>query len=98
MSREQPSLTRHLLVWTLGGNHKTVRYEARQWGWRESLVVGTAVFPVLLLLIPWPFLDQSSLAYSPYPQIALPPFNAAIGLALLLLAVPGVIRDVKRDT
>ena len=82
-----------MLVWALGGGHKTVRYEARHWGWRESVVVITAVFPTLLLLIPWPFVEQSSLAYSPYPQLALPPFNVAIGLALMLLAVPGVLRN-----
>lgn len=86
-----------MVVWALGSGRQAVRYEARQWGWRESMVVGTAVFPVLLLLIPWPFLNQSSLAYSPYPQVALPPFNVLIGLAFMLLAAPGVMRDVIRD-
>ena len=81
-----------LLVWALGQGRKTVRYEARRWGWQESVVVITAVFPVLFLFIPLPFLNQISLTYSPYPQVVLPPFDVLIGLALLLLAVPGVLR------
>lgn len=80
-----------MVLWALGERHPARRYAARRWTWRETVVGGTAVLPLLLLLIPWSFLDRSSLYYSPYPQVALPPFNPWIGLALALLALPGMV-------
>ncbi len=80
-----------LLVWALGERHPARRYAVRRWTWREGVALGTAVLPLLLWLIPWPFLDRSSLYYSPYPQLSLPPFNVWLGLTLALLALPGVI-------
>jgi energy-coupling factor transport system permease protein len=83
-----------VVVWQLGRNSPQVsRYEARPWGWREWVVVGTAVFPLLLLLLPWPFVDQSSLAYTPYPLVSLPPFDPLIGFSLALLATPAFLNQ-----
>lgn len=82
------------VVWQLGRRSPQIsRYEAGRWGWREWVVVGTAVFPLLLLLLPWPFVDQSSLAYSPYPQVTLPAFDPLIGFSLALLAVPAFLNQ-----
>jgi energy-coupling factor transport system permease protein len=80
-----------LLIWALGEQVSLRRYGRRFWTWRETMVVLTAVFPLLLFLLPLPFIDRSSLYYSPYPQLGLPPFNVLLGLALALLAVPGVL-------
>lgn len=80
-----------LLMWALGERNPVRRYEERRWGWREGVLAATAVFPLLCLLIPWPFLDRSSLYYTPYPQVSLPPFAPLIGLALAVLAGSGVI-------
>lgn len=86
-----------VLVWVLGQKTPSRRYESRRWTWREMLVVVAAVVPLFLLLVPWPFIDQSSLYYSPYPKVSLPPFNMLIGMALVLLALPGVLpRDRRR--
>jgi hypothetical protein len=80
-----------LLVWVLGQKTPMRRYESHRWTWREMLVVVAAVLPLLLLLVPWPSINQSSLYYSPYPKVSLPPFNMLVGLALVLLALPGVM-------
>jgi energy-coupling factor transport system permease protein len=84
-----------MLMWALGGKSAARRYENRPWTWRETVVGVTAVLPLFLLLIPWPFFDQSSLYYSPYPQVGLPPFNPFIGLALALLALPGLLKPAE---
>jgi energy-coupling factor transport system permease protein len=82
-----------LVVWWLGRNSPQIsRYEASRWGRREWLMGATAVIPLLLLLLPWPFLDRSSLAFSPYPQVSLPPFNPLLGFALALLAAPAFLK------
>ncbi len=80
-----------LLIWALGEKVSWRHYGLRVWGWRETLVVVTAVLPLLLFLLPLPFIDRSSLYYSPYPQLHLPPFNLLLGLALALLAAPGML-------
>ncbi len=84
-----------LLVWRLGKQNPTRRYAERRWGWREGVLAATAVFPLLCLLIPWPFLDRSSLYYTPYPQASLPPFDPIIGLALAMLGGSGMLRIVN---
>ncbi len=80
-----------ILVWVLGNNAPLRPYKSRRWGWQEFLVSATAVLPLLLLFLPLPFVDESSLYYSPYPQINLPPFDMIIGAALALLALPGIL-------
>lgn len=81
-----------LLMWALGERNPARRYAERQWGWREGVLAATAVVPLLCLLIPWPFLDRSSLYYTPYPQASLPPFDPIIGLALAVLGGSGIFR------
>lgn len=80
-----------MLIWALGEKVSLRRYESARWTWRETVVVITAVIPLLLFFVPLPFIETSSLYYSPYPQLSLPPFSVLLGLALALLAVPGVI-------
>ena len=77
-------ITLLLLVWGLGQRAPLRRYQKRQWGWREMVVVTTAVCPLLILP-----LTPGGLTYTPYPQLSPPPFQPAVGLLLLLLAVPG---------
>lgn len=80
-----------MLIWALGEKVSLRRYENARWTWRETVVVVTAVIPLILFFAPLPFIDRSSLYYSPYPQLNLPSFNMLLGLALALLAVPGVL-------
>lgn len=80
-----------MLIWALGERVSLRRYESQRWSWRESVICITAVIPLILLLIPWPFMERSNLYFSPYPQLSLPAFDVLLGLALALLAVPGVL-------
>jgi hypothetical protein len=85
------------LVWFLGGKSPSLRYVRRPWSWRETLLAAAAVIPALVILIPWPFIDRSSLQYSPYLKISMPSFNIIIGLSLAALALPGFFtRDRHR--
>ena len=80
-----------MLLWGLSGGGQAVRYQPRGWGRRENIILVTAVIPLAVVLIPWPFVDTSSLFYTPYHTLTLPEFNVALGLVLALLAVPGLL-------
>lgn len=79
------------LLWRLGQQTPFTRYRTeRMTGWNVGLM-GTAVLSILLLIVPLPFLNRTTLAYSPYPRLALPGFDVFIGLILLLLIYPAVV-------
>jgi energy-coupling factor transport system permease protein len=81
-------LTLGALLWRLGGAVNHTAYRPWRWQMQDSLLTLSAVLPLLLILLPWPFLDRSSLYYAPYPQLYWPPFDPIIGLALAGLVWP----------
>lgn len=81
-----------VLVSWLGRQTTYTRYRPRPWTWKDGVMIGTAVLPLLLLLLPLPFVHRDTLFYSPFPALALPPFDIVIGFALVLLAFPVFIK------
>jgi len=77
------------LFWHLGRGNRRTRYQTRSWHWADSVVVGTAVLALLITLLPT---VRATLNYSPFPALTLPPFHPLMGLALALLALPGLVR------
>lgn len=70
------------------------RYRPRRWMPSDTLLVlGSLV--ALCPLLPLPGIDRSPLAYSPYPELAPPPFNLWIGLGLCGLAVPAILAVMR---
>jgi energy-coupling factor transport system permease protein len=79
------------LLWQLGQQTPFTRYRPdRLSGWNVGMM-GTAVLAVILFIIPMPFLDRATLAYTPYPQLAGPGFDVFFGLIILLLIYPAVV-------
>lgn len=80
-----------VLMWRLGRQTPFTRYrEMPLTVWNVGLM-GTAVLAVLLLIIPLPLFDRTTLAYTLYPALSLPRFDVWIGLTLLLLIYPAVV-------
>ncbi len=76
-------------LWQAGQQVKVTRYRPRPWTkWDGGLVV-TAVIPLILLFLPW--FDRSSLFYTPYPSLTIPPLDLLFAAALLCLAYPAII-------
>ncbi len=74
------------LLWQLGRQTPHTRYRPQSWTkWDTGLAV-TAVIPLLLVLT-----NTSTLNYSPYPALTMPPFDPFVGLSLLLLVFPAVV-------
>ncbi|MEM7118820.1 MAG: energy-coupling factor transporter transmembrane component T [Chloroflexota bacterium] len=79
------------ILWRQGQRVQVTRYRTHRWTSRETVVVITAVFPLLLIFIPWPFLPADLLFYTTYPAITPPPFNPWVGLSLALFAIPALV-------
>lgn len=79
------------VLYQQGQRVQITRFRPHRWGWRETVVVITAVFPLLLLLIPWPFLPPDLLFYTPYPKAMLPVFAPWVGLLLMLYVAPALV-------
>jgi energy-coupling factor transport system permease protein len=79
------------LLWWAGRSVAHTAYRARRWTARESLVVLGCAVTLAVLWIPLPFVNRETLSYSPYPRLALPPFDPAAGLGMLGLLVPALV-------
>lgn len=75
-----------LLFWQMGRRSPRTRYQTRPWQWADSLVAGTAVISLLLLLLPAHI--RQTMEYTPFPTLNPPPFHPLAGLGILLLAMP----------
>jgi hypothetical protein len=78
-----------LAVWLAGRGVLCSAYRVRRLGWRDLLgVMGCAVAlaPVLLPQVP-----GSTLYYTPYPRLTLPPVEPLVALMLLGLLAPALL-------
>jgi energy-coupling factor transport system permease protein len=78
-------------LWQAGRQVKVTRYRPQPWTKWDVGLIGTAVLPLLFLFLPW--FDRSSLFYTPYPALTIPPLDLLFAVALLCLAYPAVIRE-----
>jgi len=78
------------LLWYRGRALQRTSYRVRKWMPTDTLLVISAGLALAVVLLPWPFIDASSLTYIPFPQLKLPPFDGLIGLALAGLAIPAL--------
>lgn len=77
------------LLWRLGLRYPHTQYHSRQWRAGDSLLLLASLLSLLAVLVPLP--GRASLAYVPFPQLALPAFSPVIGLLLAGLALPAFI-------
>ena len=73
-----------LLVWRAGQDVQVTRYQAIVWHPLNTLTIGAAFVPWLVVF----WVSASSLPYTPFPRLTLPPFQPALGLSLLLFLTP----------
>jgi energy-coupling factor transport system permease protein len=65
-------------------------YRPHAWSGFDNYLALVALWPVLLVLLPWPLIDHSTLAYSPFPRFVWPTFDVWLGLAMGSLALPAI--------
>lgn len=77
------------LLWRLGLHYPRTYYDSRGWQPQDSLLLLAGLLPLLAVLAPLP--GRDTLAYTPFPQLALPAFSPVIGLLLACLALPAFV-------
>jgi energy-coupling factor transport system permease protein len=85
------------LLWRRGRRTAKTHYRSAPWTLTSSVLVGVAAIAVLVFFLPLTFLSRASLSYSAFPALAVPGFELAFGLVLVMLALPAVIRRPRRD-
>jgi energy-coupling factor transport system permease protein len=77
------------VFWAQGRRVLRVRYRQERWTWRDGVVL--ALCAAVVALLAWVRLqDATAFAYSSYDEL-LPPFDPAIGIALILLVAPVMV-------
>jgi hypothetical protein len=77
------------VFWAQGRRVARSRYRRDRWAWRDSVVTGTALL-VVGILVAVRIANAPALRYYPY-AVLLPPFEPWLGVALFLLAVPALV-------
>ena len=75
-------------LWATGQRYPRSTYRPPPWRAGDTLTLAGALLVLAVLWLPLPGLGSAARWYTPYPQLALPPFDARLGLALLGLLGP----------
>lgn len=74
-----------------GRRVRRTRYRQTRWTLRDAAIAAAGLFVIAVVIAARLFAPET-LVYSPYPPHSLwPPFNAYVGAALLLLALPALL-------
>jgi energy-coupling factor transport system permease protein len=80
-------------LWFQGRQSPRTTYHRPRWTWQDGLTIIVAVGVIAICALPLAGLDQQTLYYEPYPALSLPSFSPLLGLVLLALILPGVLRN-----
>jgi energy-coupling factor transport system permease protein len=75
-------------VWLAGRRHPHTVYREDRWRARDALVIAAGLTVMLVYLAPLPGVERMTLVFYPYPTVALPGFQPAIGVGTLGLLAP----------
>jgi energy-coupling factor transport system permease protein len=80
-------------LWFLGRQSPRTAYHRPRWTWQDGLTIIVAMGVIVICVLPLTGLDQQTLYYEPYPTLTLPPFSPLLGVAMLALILPGLLRE-----
>jgi energy-coupling factor transport system permease protein len=79
-------------LWKMGRSVPRTNYRSWRWHSQDTLVLLGALLVLAAFLMPGPVSLPDTRWYNPYPALALPAFDAWLGLAILGLLAPGLGR------
>jgi energy-coupling factor transport system permease protein len=79
-------------LWFLGRRSPRTTYHRSRWTWQDWLTIIIAVGVTIICVLPLGGLERQTLYYEPYPSLTLPPFSPLLGVAMLGLLIPGVLK------
>jgi energy-coupling factor transport system permease protein len=84
------------VLWSIGRQKPHISYLQENWQKIDFIILSGVALTLVVVLLPIPFIDQSSLVYEVYPHLNLPGFNPLIGITLLGLLTPIFIQRSKK--
>jgi energy-coupling factor transport system permease protein len=84
------------IVLRIGRRTPYTRYRPRSWTAKDTLMLAAAVLPLLLVFVPLPFVDRTTLLFVPFPSLRVPGFDPVIGLGLASVAMPATLLYMKQ--
>jgi len=75
-------------LWATGQRYPRSTYHPPPWRLWDTLTLAGALLVLAVLWLPLPGLGSAALWYTPYPELALPPFDVRLGVAMLGLLGP----------
>lgn len=75
-------------MWLVGRRSPRTSYQPESWRWVDGIALLAAGSSILLFQKAVPGINYSALSYSPYPSAAMPGFEPALGLAVILILYP----------
>ena len=85
------------VVWLAGRGVQHTHYRMRRWRSADTFVALGAIVPLLVAVLPIPWIDRATLTYATYPVLQLPGFDPVVGLAMLGLLTPIALRPPVVD-
>ena len=79
-------------LWYLGRQSARTIYHRPGWGWQDWLTAGVSMAVLAICVLPLLDPINQSLYYDPYPTLTLPPFNPLLGMTILGLVLPGILK------
>jgi energy-coupling factor transport system permease protein len=79
-------------VYLAGRSVRRTHYRPYQWTASDTLMTLGSALVLAVALAPVPLPGRATLAYSPYPQMSWPAFDPTVGLLLLGLLAPAVLK------
>lgn len=76
------------LLWRRGRQISRTSYSPNSWAKKDWLILVAAIIALVVVFSLNYSVYQSTLSYSPYPQLGLPAFDWRIGLAMALMVFP----------
>jgi energy-coupling factor transport system permease protein len=79
-------------LWYLGRQSARTSYHRPRWAWQDWLTLIVAVGVIAICVLPVPGTDRKTLYYDPYPKLSQPPFSLLLGMVMLALLIPGLLK------
>jgi len=79
------------VVLARGKRTKRTNYRPQAWRAIDSTLLVAAFVALAVVALPWPFVDRSTLAWTPYQKLSLPALDLLVVVVLAGLAIPALI-------
>lgn len=79
-------------LWFLGKESARTAYRNPGWGWQDWLTMLVSLGVLIICILPILEPINQALYYDPYPILSVPPFSPLLGITIMGLILPGILK------